>query len=144
MTRQHERLDPPLALLRQLFEFSTLTSTRLRRVLEDFELTESMAGVLWTLDSGQPPVPMRELARRIGCDPSNVTLIGDKLQRAGLVERQPHPSDGRARVLALTDAGRALRARLLDRLVATTPLPTLTTREQQQLSNLLNKLGASD
>ncbi len=144
MTRQHERLDPPLALLRQLFEFSTLTSTRLRRVLEDFELTESMAGVLWTLDSGQPPVSMRELARRIGCDPSNVTLIGDKLQRAGLVERQPHPSDGRARVLALTDAGRALRARLLDRLVATTPLPTLTTREQQQLSNLLNKLGASD
>lgn len=144
MARQPERLGPPLALLRQLFEFSTLTSTRLRRVLEDFELTESMAGVLWTLDSGQPPVSMRELARRIGCDPSNITLIGDKLERAGLVERRPHPGDGRARVLALTDAGLALRARLLDRLVATTPLPTLTAREQQQLSDLLNKLGASD
>ncbi len=112
--------------------------------MEDFDLTESMAGVLWTLDSSQPPVPMRELARRIGCDPSNVTLIGDKRQRAGLVERQPHPSDGRARVLALTDAGRAFRKRLLDRLVATTPLSTLTVSEQQQLSDLLNKLGADD
>ncbi len=144
MARQPGRLDPPLALLRQLFEFSTLTSTRLRRVLEDFELTESMAGVLWTLDSGQPPVSMRELARRIGCDPSNITLIGDKLERAGLVERRPHPGDGRARVLALTDAGLTLRARLLDRLIATTPLPTLTAREQQQLGDLLNKLGAGD
>lgn len=146
-TRQPKRLEPSLALLRQVFEFSTLTSARLRCVLEDFDLTESMAGILWTLDSSQPPVPMRELARRIGCDPSNVTLIGDKRQRAGLVERQPHPSDGRARVLALTDAGRAFRKRLkrlLNCLVATTPLSTLTVSEQQQLSDLLNKLGADD
>lgn len=143
-TPRPERLEPSLALLRQVLEFSTLTSARLRRVLEDFGLNESMAGVLWTLDSGQAPLPMRELARRIGCDPSNITLIGDKLQRSGLVERRPHPSDGRVRVLALTDAGRAFRTQLLDRLVAITPLSTLTASEQKQFSNLLDKLGAGD
>jgi len=86
---------------------------------------------------------MREIARALGCDPSNVTLIGDKLEQAGLVTRQAHSDDRRSRVLTLTDTGRQLRERLLTRLVAATPLPSLTAREQHQLGRLLAKLGSS-
>ncbi len=86
---------------------------------------------------------MRELTRRLGCDPSNVTLLGDKLQDAGLVERRPHPTNGRARILALTAQGRDTWAQLNARLAITAPLSTLSATEQQQLSEQLAKLGAA-
>jgi DNA-binding MarR family transcriptional regulator len=90
-----------------------------------------MAGVLWALDPAKPAVPMRELARRLRCDPSNVTLIGDRLEQAGLVVRRPHPSDGRSRILALTASGLERRAQLLQRLLDTTPLKGLSPRERR-------------
>lgn len=132
-----------LTLLRQLAEVSAIVNAAMRLVLEEFKLTESMAGVLWALDPNDPAPSMRELARRLGCDPSNVTLITDKLQRAGLVVRLPHPSDGRARVLALTEPGQGVRDRLLARLVAATPIPALSAREHDQLSQILVRLGAN-
>lgn len=107
------------------------------------DVSGSASGLLWLLDPDQPPLRMREIARSLGCDPSNVTLIGDKLEQAGLVTRQAHPDDRRSRVLALTDTGRQLRERLLARLVAATSLPTLTTREQHQLGQLLAKLASA-
>ena len=85
-----------------------------RQVLAGLDLSASASGLLWMLDPARPPLRLREIARALDCDPSNVTLIGDKLQRAGLVTRQAHPDDRRSRVLALTPAGRRLRERLLD------------------------------
>lgn len=134
--------DPVLTLLRQFFEVSATVNADVRDVLAEFDLTDSMSTLLWMLDPERPPLRMRELARGLSCDPSNVTLIGDKLEQAGLVTRQSHPDDRRARVLALTDRGRDIRRTLLPRLVAATPLPHLTVREQHQLGQLLVKLGA--
>src|SRR6476620_11032909 len=55
------------------------------------------------------PMTMRELAERMSCEPSNATFVIDKLEKQGLVERHPHPTDRRAKRLVLTDAGTALR-----------------------------------
>lgn len=141
-TDQHvQGTEPLLTLLRQLFEVSAAINASVREVLADFELTESMSGLLWMLDPDRPPLRMREIARALGCDPSNVTLIGDKLEHAGLVTRSAHPDDRRSRVLSLTATGTNLRARLLQHLSAATPLPTLTARERHQLSQILSKLG---
>ena len=130
-------------LLRQLHEVSASTTRRARAVLEEFGLNDTTAGVLWMLGPNDPPTGMRELARRIGCDPSNVTLIGDKLEAAGLTVREVHPQDGRLRVLTLTETGLELRARLLDRLTTDTPLTELTPAEQRRLVQLLGKLHDS-
>ncbi len=135
-----ERLDPVLTLLRQLLGVSAAINTGVRGVLAKFELTDSMSALLWMLDPDRPPLRMREIARALGCDPSNVTLIGDKLEQAGLVTRQAHPDDRRSRVLALTDTGKDLRERLLAHLAAVTALPSLTARERHQLGQLLVKL----
>ncbi len=135
--------DPVLTLLRRLFEVATALNTGVSQVLAEFDLSGSASGLLWLLDPDRPPLRMREIARALGCDPSNVTLIADKLEQAGRVTRQAHPHDRRSRVLALTDTGRQLRERLLTRLVAATPLPTLTAREQHQLGQLLTKLGSA-
>lgn len=118
------------------------THARIGAVLDEFGLTESTAGALWALGSDAPPQTMRELARTLRCDPSNVTLRGDKLEAAGLLLRQRDPGDGRARRLVLTDAGDVLRVRMLARLIELTPVSTLTAAEQRRLSDLLAKLGA--
>ena len=134
---------PLVTVIWQLFQVSAQTRERVDVALAELGLTESMAGLLWLLDAGETATSMRELARRLGCDPSNVTLISDKLQDVGLVERRTHPTDGRARVLALTARGRDTWAQLNARLAHTALLATLSATEQQQLSDLLAKLGAT-
>ncbi|WP_106215478.1 MarR family winged helix-turn-helix transcriptional regulator [Kineococcus rhizosphaerae] len=133
--------DRVLPLLQQLFEVSAALNVEVGKALAEFDVSGSAGGLLWLLDPDRPPLRMREIARSLGCDPSNVTLMGDKLEEAGLLVRRPHPDDKRSRVLELTESGRHLRQRLLDRVVAATPLPTLTVREQDQLRHLLAKLS---
>src|SRR5919197_5834296 len=69
-------------------------------------------------------VTQQELVRRVGSDPNTVRAILLLLEGRGLVARQPHPADGRARCVTLTAKGRRvfqklwaksepLRARLL-------------------------------
>jgi DNA-binding MarR family transcriptional regulator len=47
----------------------------------------------------------RELSSRIGSDPSTVRAMLVLLERAGLIERSTHPSDARAKTVALSAAG---------------------------------------
>ena len=51
------------------------------------------------------PLPMRKLAQRLRCEPSNVTGIVDRLESRGLVERRPDPTDRRATLVTLTERG---------------------------------------
>ena len=53
----------------------------------------------------------RELAEFLRLDPSQIVAIVDDLEKRGLVERHPDPSDRRANVVVATEAGRALFAR---------------------------------
>jgi DNA-binding MarR family transcriptional regulator len=54
------------------------------------------------------PMPMRELAALLNMDPPNLSTLVDDLERAGLVTRQPHPTDRRIRVVVATAEGTAL------------------------------------
>lgn len=57
------------------------------------------------------PLTLRALAEQLAADPPYVTLMVDDLEKRGLVQRTPHPEDRRAKLVALTDAGRAAAAR---------------------------------
>lgn len=48
----------------------------------------------------------RELARRMSSDPSTVRAMLVLLEKQGLVERNTHPDDARARTVALTAEGK--------------------------------------
>jgi DNA-binding MarR family transcriptional regulator len=128
------------ALLNQVLEVAALTLEQINGVLAEFDLTQSLAGVLWSLDPETAPVTMRELARKLRCDPSNVTLMSAKLERAGLVERRPQATDGRVRILALTQQGQRVWVNLVERLEATSPVLHLSRAEQKQLGALLAKV----
>jgi DNA-binding MarR family transcriptional regulator len=57
------------------------------------------------------PKTMGELATALGIDAPYATLVVDDLERQGLVERRPHPTDRRVKVVAATSAGSALAHR---------------------------------
>jgi DNA-binding MarR family transcriptional regulator len=61
--------------------------------------------LLATLARGNA-LTQRELASRMPSDPSTVRAMLVLLERRGLVSRNTHPTDGRARTVALTKAGR--------------------------------------
>jgi DNA-binding MarR family transcriptional regulator len=56
---------------------------------------------------GRDDVTTVELARYLGITKQSTSEVVNALEQAGAVRRAPHPSDGRARVLLLTDDGRA-------------------------------------
>ncbi len=77
-------------------------------VLDRHGLTMWAYVVLLALDRG-PARGQGLLALEIGADKTRIIPVLDDLQERGLIERRPDPADRRARVLALTAEGRAIR-----------------------------------
>lgn len=59
-----------------------------------------------TLHAG--PLPPSLLVKRLGIASASVTALLDRLETAGLVERQPNPADRRSVLVALTPRGRSV------------------------------------
>ena len=53
------------------------------------------------------PVRQGVLAADFGLSPHSITDIVDGLERLGMAERRPDPTDRRAKLVAITDAGQA-------------------------------------
>jgi DNA-binding MarR family transcriptional regulator len=51
-----------------------------------------------------------QLAEQCALDKTTMVVTMDALERAGLAERRPSPTDRRARIIAVTDAGAAVVA----------------------------------
>jgi len=100
--------------------------------------------LLATLARGHA-LTQRELAARMPSDPSTVRAMLVLLEEQGFVSRNTHPTDGRARTVALTEsglrkfrqvfkAGQAIR----DQMVS-----SLTTEETKSLVKLLRRVSES-
>ena len=59
------------------------------------------------------PVGLTELAERLGVTKQAAIKVVDEMETRGFLVRRPHPADRRAKVLALTDKGEAMRAAAL-------------------------------
>jgi DNA-binding MarR family transcriptional regulator len=55
----------------------------------------------------QGPTRQNVLATDFGLSPHSITDLVDGLERHGLAERRPDPTDRRAKLVAITDAGEA-------------------------------------
>ncbi|MFJ9906255.1 MarR family winged helix-turn-helix transcriptional regulator [Streptomyces sp. NPDC101152] len=119
------------------------------RYYEDYEdaagqhaLTGAQARLLSLLSL--EPLPMRKLAQRLKCEPSNVTGIVDRLESRGLVERRPDPADRRVKLAAATEEGLRVARDLREGLrFAREPLAGLSTAERQSLRDLLRRMLAA-
>lgn len=137
MTR---RTDPLTA------EVVDLIATAVARHHQDYEaaaagfrLTGVQAKVLALLATG--PMPMRQIADRLKCEPSNVTGIVDRLEAQGLAERRPDPADRRVKLAAVTAAGLDTAEHLRDGLdFAREPLAALSEQDRTTLRDLLRRM----
>jgi DNA-binding MarR family transcriptional regulator len=87
---------------------------------------------------------MSELASMLGIDRPNATVLVDDLERQGLVERRPHPTDRRAKLVEATRKGKQL-ARRADDILATPPqaLSELDAADLAALQRILERLRGS-
>jgi DNA-binding MarR family transcriptional regulator len=81
-----------------------------RAALKPFGLTHVqfvlLASLAWLNSDG--PITQRELADHAATDPMMTSQVLRTLEQRCLVDRSPHPLDGRAQALTLTRRGRSL------------------------------------
>ncbi|MEU0123434.1 MarR family transcriptional regulator [Streptomyces albidoflavus] len=110
------------------------------RAAAEQALTGAQARVLGLLSI--EAMPMRQIARRLKCEPSNVTGIVDRLALRGLVERRADPGDRRIKVAALTAEGIEVARVLRDSLdFAREPLAGFSREEREVLGGMLRRMA---
>ncbi|MFL5966358.1 MAG: MarR family winged helix-turn-helix transcriptional regulator [Gaiellaceae bacterium] len=108
--------------------------------LENLELTYAQAKLLWRLEPGDTP-SLKELARRCGVDPSNLSGIVDQVAERGLVITRPASHDRRVRVIRLTGAGMRVRRKLIACLAQHPSIDALSPQRQAELLQILREVA---
>lgn len=105
-------------------------------------LTITQFGVLEVLHH-LGPMPQCELAGKLLKSSGNITLVIDNLEKRGLVRRMPDEHDRRISRVELTPAGRQLIEEIfpIHAQAVAEEFAVLSPQEQQQLGDLLRKLG---
>lgn len=109
-----DAIEVLLALLRSVRVHRTAVS----RQLEALDLEAGITGARYTLlmtlyFSRENLLAQNEISRELNVSRTNITNLIDGLERDGLVERVPNPSDRRVSYAQLTDRGRALCVKLM-------------------------------
>ncbi|MFJ4961065.1 MarR family winged helix-turn-helix transcriptional regulator [Streptomyces sp. NPDC088729] len=113
------------------------------RAAAQHSLTGAQARLLGLL--AMEPLPMRRIARKLKCEPSNITGIVDRLEARGLVERRPDPADRRVKLAVATELGVRTARELRDALdFAREPLAGLSDDERRALRDLLRRMLGED
>lgn len=86
---------------------------QMRAAAAQHELSLTESAVLARLGR-DGPATTAELARAENMRPQSMSAAVATLEERGLVERKPHPSDGRQVNIALTDRGAAVRSSTKD------------------------------
>ena len=98
-----------MAAVTSVMRAQQLMQARVDAVLRPLGLTFARYELLVLLHfSRRGALPVTKASLRLQVHPTSVTNAVDRLEAAGLVQRRPHPSDGRTTLVAITDEGREL------------------------------------
>lgn len=130
---------PPLAL--RLIFLGKHLSHLLEQRLANRGLNRTQSVVLTVLNH-HPGLQAQDLRVPASVEPANVTRTLQSLERLGLLERRPHPTDGRASLLFLTEAGRTLARELSEEIqgLSTALLRGMDPQELSHLESVLDLL----
>lgn len=98
-------------ILRRLFQLTVVLSDAMEQDLSSRGLTRARATLLAHLHHHGSTI-QSALARALRVSPRNITGLVNGLEASGLVKRWPHPTDGRAALVELTDDGARAAAAL--------------------------------
>jgi DNA-binding MarR family transcriptional regulator len=146
--RERPDLDlDPLMIIGRIEWIQARADAALRPLFADAGLGNGDFNTLTALRRSGPPHALSpgELATAMLVTTGAVTKRIDRLTALGLVTRGPAASDGRGRIVALTERGRELVDRLIDRHLANEQrlLGGLTAPERSRLAELLHRLAVS-
>jgi len=135
----------PMVVIGRINEASQVMSTDyLTPAYAKIDLKLGEFDVLATLVRSGPPYKLTptELYRTTMMSSGGMTARLDKLEKAGLIERCPHPEDRRALTVCVTEKGLTLIKTMMQDYVAVQAeaVDGLTMAEQEQLAGLLEKL----
>ena len=134
-----------MAAVTSIFRAQQIVLQRIDAVLRPLELTFARYEILTLLSFTKAgSLPMTRMGALLQVHPTSVTSAVDRLEFQGFVERRPHPTDRRAVLASITEAGReralaattALNSRIFEQIGLTGP-------ETTQLRNVLRALRAS-
>lgn len=122
-----------------------LVITELDEVLQPLGLTFARYEVLVLLSfSKSGSVPMGKIGERLQVHATSVTSLAQRLSAAGLIQRDPHPDDGRAVLASLTDKGREVLAEATRAVTGVElGMGALSPEESEQLFGLLRGLRSA-
>lgn len=114
--------------------------------LAQWQVTPSQSRALRVLASRADGMRPSVLADELRIAPRSATEVVDALEERGWVSRTPDPTDRRATVLTLTDAGRALVAQVDDvrRRASERVLDVLTAAQRRTLHDILTVVVEED
>jgi DNA-binding MarR family transcriptional regulator len=96
-----------MAAVTAIMRTQQILLARIEGVLKQFDLTFSRFELLRLLSfTRHGSLPMAKASARLQVHPTSVTNAVDRLEAAQLVKRVAHPTDGRATLVEITDAGR--------------------------------------
>jgi DNA-binding MarR family transcriptional regulator len=144
---QRERPDldhSPIGVVGRVSRLARELEARLEPVYREHGLEPGWHDVLATLRRSGPPYRLRpsEFSGALMLTSSGTTKRLDRLEQAGLIERDPDPHDRRGVLITLTRAGVELIDKLTEAHMANEArlLSALTEAERDRLAGLLRKL----
>lgn len=132
--------EPREEIVKRLMDLFAETLSHQGMCLETLGLTYSQAKLLWRLEVGDTP-SLKELARRCGVDPSNLSGIVDQLTERKLVLVRPAAHDRRIRIIRLTAEGVRVRRKLVACLAQNPSIQSLRPERQHQLLEILREVS---
>jgi len=131
-----------MAAVTSIMRAQQLMLARVQSSLKPFGLSFARFELLALLAfSRGGALPMASASARLQVHPTSVTNTVDRLERDGLVRREPHPTDGRATLVVLTESGRALSSETSARLNAEVfSQPGLSSDDVTSLVRILARL----
>jgi MarR family transcriptional regulator, organic hydroperoxide resistance regulator len=127
-------------IVRRLMNLFASTLHHQAACLEGVGLSYAQAKLLWRLEPGEL-LPLNELARRIGVDPSNAAGVVDQLTERGLVASRRSDHDRRVRLIRLTATGVRLRRQLVARMSDHPALESLSAARRDELLEILREVA---
>jgi DNA-binding MarR family transcriptional regulator len=136
---------PPMHAVTSLMRVQQLVIARLDGILKPHGLTFARYEALVLLVfSSRGSLPLGKMGERLQVHPTSVTSIVRRLETAGLIDRQPHPDDGRAVLAVITAKGRSLVERATKDLIdADFGLEALDETALRELSEILRPVRAA-
>jgi DNA-binding MarR family transcriptional regulator len=99
----------PMAAITAIMRTQQILLARIESVLKPFGLTFARYELLALLSFARSgALPMNKASALLQVHPTSVTNAVDRLEKAALVVRSPHPTDGRTTLIELTAEGRTL------------------------------------